>query len=443
MKDITLEFVKEQRRIFLNDPNAVAYANGVMKNGALATSIHSEIQKSLPYIFEVDIWDGGVTDQHNTGRCWAFASLNIVRHNMRRNLQIAEKNFELSQNYIFFFDQLEKCSRFLNRMIDLIDVPLEDSKVANALRRPIRDNGMWYTFCDLADKYGVVPKYMMPDTHCSLDSKYLVRILEQKLKLSVKQLRDAYNGQDSIENLYVLKEKQIAGVFSILTRFLGAPPQIVQFEYKKTDGSMIKLPEMSPQEFYCQYGDVKTSDYCFIINYPDPQYPFKKCYSESPEDGRINDKRFNLEMETIKQLVINSLKGGDQVVMGCDVAKQSDKPSGYMHPALLDYENVFGTDLEFPDRASWIAYKGHNGSTSGLHIMTFDGVHFDESGKPMRWKVHNSYGPTMGIQGHYVMDDNWFDRYVSSVVVHRKYLTEDLLEIFDGIPDKMDSNVLF
>ena len=114
-----------------------------------------------------------------------------------------------------------------------------------------------------------------------------------------------------------------------------------------------------------------------------------------------------------------------------------------MHQQLLDYENVFGTDLEFPDRKTWLKYKGHNGGTSGLHIMAFDGVHFDDFGKPIRWKVHNSYGDSMGIKGHYVMGDSWFDRYVSSVVIARKYMPQELLDIFDAKPEKMNEFELF
>lgn len=443
MKEITLDFVQKQCEAFLKDPQAIAAANNVCKHGALAAAINVETQKTLPFVFEVEVWNGGTTDQGSTGRCWTFASLNVVRHNMQRSLQIAEKGFELSQNYIYFFDLLEKCSRFLDQMIQLIETPLDDPKVANALRRPIADNGMWYVFCDLADKYGVVPKYMMPDTQCSADSKYVTRILEQKLKLSTKQLRDAYADGCGTQGLYDLKEALLSGVFSILTRFLGVPPRTVQFEYRRTDGTFIKLDEMTPQEFYRRYGNMNSADYCFIMNLPDAKYPFGRVYAEDPASCRPVDRRFNLDMEHIKQLVAASLRGGDQVIMGCDVAKQSDKASGYMSQSLLDYEHIFGTDLEFPDRASWWSYKGHSGGTSGLHIMTFDGVHFAPNGSPSRWRVQNSYGPSMGNQGHYVMDNSWFDRYVSSVVIHRKYISQELLDIFDGPADQLAPGALF
>ena len=75
--------------------------------------------------------------------------------------------------------------------------------------------------------------------------------------------------------------------------------------------------------------------------------------------------------------------------------------------------------------------------------MTFDGVQLDENGRPLRWKVQNSYGPSMGIKGHYVMDDSWFDRYLSSVVIERKYAPQDVLDAYDALPDVIDHSEIF
>lgn len=439
MKEITLDFIDRMCRDYENDPTASAMTDSVSKNGSLIPSLRFDIQKSLPFVFETDVWDGGVTDQGSTGRCWAFASLNIVRHHMRDTLHIADKNFELSQNYAYFFDQLEKCSGFMDRIIASAELPLDDKKVQNMLRRPIMDNGMWNMFIKLSEKYGVVPKYMMPDTQCSSDSRYVTRLLEQKLKYAAMCLRRAHEeGRD----MYEEKERQMAGAFSILTRFLGVPPREITFEYRTADGSYARLDTMTPVEFFKRYGGMASKDYMLIMNRPNDRFPFGKTYV-TDEDWQQPDKYLNLEMDRIKEMTIAQLKGGEQVIMGCDVAKQSHKPSGYMHASLLNYEQVFGTELEFPDRRTWLAYKGDVGATSGGHIMTFDGVQLDENGRPLRWKVQNSYGPSMGIKGHYVMDDSWFDRYLSSVVIERKYAPQDVLDAYDALPEVIDHSELF
>ena len=56
------------------------------------------------------------------------------------------------------------------------------------------------------------------------------------------------------------------------------------------------------------------------------------------------------------------------------------------------------------------------------HSMLLTGVHLGENGKPERWKIENSYG-TDGIhKGYYVCSDLWFEKYVLSAVISKKYI---------------------
>jgi bleomycin hydrolase len=44
------------------------------------------------------------------------------------------------------------------------------------------------------------------------------------------------------------------------------------------------------------------------------------------------------------------------------------------------------------------------------HAMVISGVHLDrQSGKPVRYKVENSWGDKYGKKGFYVMTDRWFE----------------------------------
>jgi aminopeptidase C len=52
-----------------------------------------------------------ITDQKQSGRCWIFAFLNIIRYKMIQKYKLAP-DFEFSQNYLFFFDKLEKANYF-------------------------------------------------------------------------------------------------------------------------------------------------------------------------------------------------------------------------------------------------------------------------------------------------------------------------------------------
>ena len=47
--------------------------------------------------------------------------------------------------------------------------------------------------------------------------------------------------------------------------------------------------------------------------------------------------------------------------------------------------------------------------SSGNHAMVISGVHLDGSGKPVRYKVENSWGDESGNEGYYTMNDEWFN----------------------------------
>ena len=50
--------------------------------------------------------------------------------------------------------------------------------------------------------------------------------------------------------------------------------------------------------------------------------------------------------------------------------------------------------------------------SSMTHAMVISGVHLDPSGKPVRYKVENSWGDRDGDKGYFVMTDAWFEQYV-------------------------------
>ena len=75
--------------------------------------------------------DASITDQKQSGRCWVFAGLNVLRASMIKELEL--DSLELSQSFPFFYDKLEKANAFLTRVIAEADRTLDDREVVASL----------------------------------------------------------------------------------------------------------------------------------------------------------------------------------------------------------------------------------------------------------------------------------------------------------------------
>ena len=116
------------------------------------------------------------TEQKNSGRCWIFAFLNIVRLEMIKKYKLTE-NFELSQNYLFFWDKLEKSNFFIQNIINTKNKEIHSRELQYLLTEPVSDGGQWNMLVNLVNKYGIIPKTLMNETFSSSDSEELNYIL--------------------------------------------------------------------------------------------------------------------------------------------------------------------------------------------------------------------------------------------------------------------------
>ena len=79
------------------------------------------------------------------GRCWMFSSLNLFRPMAMKQFNLSE--FEFSENYLYFYDLLEKSNLFLNNIENSASLPIDDQKVKWYLRSPVDDGGTMDQFC--------------------------------------------------------------------------------------------------------------------------------------------------------------------------------------------------------------------------------------------------------------------------------------------------------
>lgn len=133
----------------------------------------------------------------------------------------------------------------------------------------------------------------------------------------------------------------------------------------------------------------------------------------------------NME-KTIKSATISMLKAGFPVFFGCDVGKFSDSASGIMDTDLfnwsLGFNLTFGTGMTKAARIE-------AGESAMTHAMVLTAVHLDKDGKPVRWRVQNSWGESAGDKGWFVMTDGWMDEFVYQVVVDPRFVGKEVRDV--------------
>ncbi|MGG4039256.1 aminopeptidase C [Heyndrickxia ginsengihumi] len=406
-----------------------ALRDAILANGINGSTLNSNAIISMNDIFSEEIETGKVANQKKSGRCWIFAALNTFRHRMSAQLNI--KDFELSQNYMMFWDKLEKSNFFLESILKTLDEQLEDRLVSWLLTTPQQDGGQWDMLVSLVKKYGVVPKQAMPESYQSSNSSDLNSILNAKLRECALVLRRMHEEGKAENKLQEAKLDMLADIYKILVFLLGEPPKTFDFEYRDEEGKFHREINLTPQTFFEKYVGINLDDYVSIINAPTKDKPFGKTFTVkflgNVIDGR-QLKYLNVDIQTLKSLAIKQIKDGETVWFGSDVARYSDRKIGILDPELFDYEEAFRTHFNLT-KAERLDYK----ESSLTHAMVLTGVNLID-GEPNRWKVENSWGEDVGNKGYFVMSDKWMDEYTYQIVVNKKYLSKELVKAYNQEP---------
>ncbi|MCI8515632.1 MAG: C1 family peptidase [Hungatella sp.] len=420
-QSVTVELLREFKEDFAAD-RANRAAMAAVTNGGIQEGMkNQEVFRKNIHTFSLTLDQGKVTSQKQSGRCWMFAAMNVLRFHLIHSLNL--EDFELSQNYTLFYDKLEKSNHFLENILDTLDEPADGRVVSWILTSPLGDGGQWDMICSLIQKYGVVPKYAMPETHVSSMTKEMNGYLTEKLRGFACELRKRHAEGWDREKLQTEKAKMLKDIYRMLCICLGEPPLVFDFEVRGKDGAFHRDLGLTPQDFYKKYIGVDLDDYVSLIHAPTKDKPFHKSYTVQYLGNVVEGRQvryLNLPIEELKRAAIAQLKDGNPVWFGCDVGKRSSREGGVMDLDVYRLEDMFGT--AFPmTKAERLDYK----QSKMTHAMVFVGVNLREDGTPNRWRVENSWGDDKGEKGFFVMDDAWFDEYMYQVVVHKKYLTEE------------------
>ena len=441
---------------FEMDGHTRAMYNALTSTNINDISLNRDLVREHDDLFSNETKVKGISNQKSSGRCWLFATLNALRPNVINDNNLP--NFEFSQNYLTFWDKLEKANMFLQRIIDWRQRDMMDRELVFILKDPISDGGYWENGKDLLKRYGAVPSDVMGETNSSDKTGAMNKVLMHVLRADAAKLRRMHSEGSSVKKLQAEKDKMLADIYKILVVNLGQPPEEFTWRYEtksnksedKENGDedpdedaddedeedegtenkkLVETKLYTPKSFFNEFANIDLDEYVNIFN--DTTHPYGKRYSivltRNFYDGKDIDYA-NVDIDTIKEIAMASLIDGTPVQFAADVSTDQEGKMGIMADGIYDYKSIYGISFEF-DKADRALFR----NSVRNHGMVFVGVDVKD-GKPLKWKVENSWGSDKGSKGYWTMYTDWLDLHVYNIIVKKKYVPEEVLKIYEQKP---------
>ena len=416
---LTEEKVKSIRERYSKDEKNTIIRHALSRSTLTNISYRSESLPTVQPHFSVEVKTMPVANQKQSGRCWIFAGLNVLREIVAKELKITK--FELSQNYISLFDKIEKANFALESVITLADREHDDRVLQHILTEPVSDGGQWDMFVNLVEKYGLVPQDAFPETaqsNATRETDVLVNAAIRKFAHDAHLLK--LEGKDA--EIRALKDEVMEKIYAMFLNSFGVPPTTFDFEWSDDKKAYHIERGFTPHSFFERFIGKKIEEYQSLINSPTSDKPFNKNFTIDFLGNVIEGKpinHLNVPMERLKEAIIAQLKDGLPVWFGSDVGFYRDRSSFAWDSKAFDYVSTVGFPLEF-EKGDMLDYR-HSAMN---HAMVITGVDIVD-GEPIKWKIENSWGEDNGVKGYYVMSKEFFDTFVYQAVVLKKYLTKE------------------
>lgn len=423
--------LQEIQGSFKKDASTKAIQNILTNDKSIRdNALNRDLQGKIDHFFKYRVNVKGITNQQSSGRCWMFTSMNVLRPLVMEKYNLNQ--FDFSHNYLYFWDIFEKSNLFLENIIATAARPMDDREVTEYFKSPVGDGGVWNLYYNAAQKYGVVPQEVMPETAHSNNTSQMTGVINEKLRLGGYTLRELAAQGKKAKELRTEKNNVLKDVYRILALCLGEPPHQFTWRYKTKKGEIKELANYTPQQFYKEItpADYSPDNYIMVMN--DPTREYYKVYEiqnyKNTIEG-INWIYLNLPNEDLKAAALASIKNNEPLYASCDVGKQFNRETGILDPEMFDYESLLGVKLDMDKKARILTRQ-----SGSAHAMTIVGCDTDENDKPVKWEFENSWGDKSGHNGYLTFTDKWFDEYMFRAVLHKKYLNEKALQALKSKP---------
>ena len=428
MEAIKKEFLEKELNNYQKDEKNAILRHALVKNSLYQIANSQDGIKEMDFNFDINIKTLSAANQKASGRCWLFAATNVCREIIAKECGL--KDFELSQSYLAFYDRLEKANYLLESVIELIDKDYDDRTLTFLLENGVGDGGQWDMFVSLANKYGLCPKNVYPETNTSSATRETAQLINFNIRKFASVAKALYINK-GIEEVRKAKEELLKKIYTLLVNAYGVPPREFDFEYTDKDDKYHLEKGFNPLTFKEKYLGNQLDDFVSLINAPTKDKPFGKTYTiqylGNVVDGKVVT-HLNVTMERMKELILKQLKDNRIVWFGSDVGFYGDREEGVWDDQRFDLKTPYDLDL-LMDKGESLDYH----ASQMNHAMCITGVSFKDN-KPSKWKIENSWGTDRAKAGYYMMSSSWFDQFVYQAVVDKKYLNEEELKALKEKP---------
>ena len=381
--------------------------------------------------FEVEVKTRGITAQKKSGRCWMFAVCNICRELVADKLNL--ESFEISQNYLTFYDKLEKANNLLDMAIGYAKEPLHGQRWMQILKG-VDDGGYWSQAVDLVKKYGMVPKTAYPETYQSEHTELFLREINRLLARDEEILRNlVLEGKE--EEAGARKQDMLAEIYRAACIAFGVPPKTFDFSVRDRDGKLVGERDLTPKTFYEKYVGLDLDAYVPILQEPNKALHTPITWHSMENMTGRDMFALNLPEDEMEALCVAQLRAGHAIWFACDSRAFEDRKAGVWDPDSVDYPGLLGGFDYTMTKAGRLDYR----QSLPVHAMILVGVSFDRDGKPSRWKIENSWGEEAGEKGYFVCSEKYFREYVYEAVIRREFLTKEQREDLEKKPIRIEA----
>lgn len=411
--------IDDFRKRFETNKKYKLLQNIVSNNSINSISKKNENLNNLSFEFNHEIKTKvTATHQMNSGTCWIFACLNLIRTVVIEKYGLSP-DFQLSQGYVYIWSKFEKFNAFLETIYNFKKT--RNKKFYKSLEYKTLllslcsdDGGNWGIFKTIIKKYGILPDSEYPRSLQLENTNDLNNIIES---LAIKCSHEIFKSTMDRDDFEVYKKRSLEKCYRIINLCAGLPPVKFNFTLNKKNKSY------TPKSFYDKIvlPLVDVDNFISISNIERIPYNKKHCseyggvvFDETTQIKRnICDESLNVDMYNFKDAITKCIDVHAFPV----VIMINFKSYIIEHNSILDQKSSLLSDIfdiQF-DLSKLDSIKSF--SNIANHMMAIHGYNLEKDNTISKWKVENSHGAIGKYGGICLMTDEWFQKYTLSAIV--------------------------